>query len=180
LEIPLNSRYPYLERDLVARASCSHVALPSKRCLARQRVRLRQRLHRRSCNPSLNQQSRPVMSKSSSSHLEGRHELPPESIKRTSGRSVDLADFPTDSYFSPTTLTIFSGGISCQQTGSRRVLVTIVNGSTERAKTRKIYSSQSSSPTVKTYQRLPRMMPHQPSINLDGSHVSLRSRRWRR
>ena len=38
----------------------------------------------------------------------GRHKLPPQSIKLTCGRSADLADFPKDSYFSVTTLTIFS------------------------------------------------------------------------
>jgi hypothetical protein len=72
----------------------------------------------------------------------------------------------------------FSGGISCQQPGSRRGLATIVKGSTERAKMRKTCSSQSSKPYVQTYQHLPRMMPRQLSINLAGSRVSSRSRRW--
>jgi hypothetical protein len=49
------------------------------------------------------------MSKSSSSLLDGSYKLPPQSIKLTCGRSADLADFPTDCYFSLTTLTIFSG-----------------------------------------------------------------------
>jgi hypothetical protein len=49
------------------------------------------------------------MSKSSSSLLEGPYKLPPQSIKLTCGRSADLADFPTDCYFSLTALTIFSG-----------------------------------------------------------------------
>ena len=49
------------------------------------------------------------MSKSSSSLLEGPYKLPPQSITLTCGRSADLADFPTDCYFSLTTLTFFSG-----------------------------------------------------------------------
>ena len=174
MEIPLNSQLPTVERDLVARASCPHAALPSKRCSARQRVRFRQRLHRRSCNPATIVNLGPVMSKYSSSLLEGRHQL------RLMWSFCRPCGLPDRFLFSLTLLTIFCWGSSCQQTGRRRALVTIVNGSTERAKTRKIYSSQSSSSHVKTYQRLPRMMPRQPSINLDGSHVSSRSRRWRR
>src|SRR3981189_427736 len=41
-----------VERDLVARASCSRAAPPSKRCSTRQYVRLRQQFHRQSCNQS--------------------------------------------------------------------------------------------------------------------------------
>src|SRR6266446_3873947 len=80
--------------------------------------------------------------------------------------------------FLPYDINDFFWGISCQQIGRRRALVTIVNGSTERAKTRKICSSQPSNPHVQTYQHLPRMMPRQLSTNLDGSHVSSRFRRW--
>jgi hypothetical protein len=71
-------------------------------------------------------------------------------------------------------------GISCQQTGTRRAVTTIAKGSTERAKMRKICSSQGSSSRVQTYHHLPRMMPRQLSTNLDGSHVSSRSHRWHR
>jgi hypothetical protein len=108
--------------------------------------------------------------------INSRSPLSPQSIKRTSGRSADLADSPTDSY-SPLRCERFFRGISWQQTGRRRALVTIVNGSTERAKTRKIYSSQSSTPHLRTHQHLPRMMPRQLSTNLDGSPVSSRSGR---
>jgi hypothetical protein len=43
-----------VERGLIAQASCSHAALPSKRCSARERARLGQRLHRERCHPSFN------------------------------------------------------------------------------------------------------------------------------
>jgi hypothetical protein len=43
-----------VERGLIAQASCAHAALPSKRCSARERARLGQRLHRERCHPSFN------------------------------------------------------------------------------------------------------------------------------
>src|SRR6267154_4943637 len=93
------------------------------------------------------------MSKSSSSLPGGRHKLPLTALAVI--YQTDVWSFsrpcglPCRFLFLPYDINDFFWGISCQQTGRRRALVTIVNGSTERAKTRKICSSQSSSPHVK-------------------------------
>jgi len=91
------------------------------------------------------------MSKSSSSLTGGRHKLPLTALAVI--YQTDVWSFsrpcglPCRFLFLPYDINDFFWGISCQQTGRRRALVTIVNGSTERAKTRKICSSQSSKPT---------------------------------
>src|SRR6476646_5873085 len=120
------------------------------------------------------------MSKSSSSFSGGRHKLPLTALAAI--YQTDVWSFcrpcglPYRFLFLPYDINDFFWAISCQQIGRRRALVTTVNGSTETAKTRKICSSRPSNPHVQTYQHLPRMMPRQ-STNLDGSHVSSRSRR---
>src|ERR1700730_18824065 len=109
------------------------------------------------------------MFKSSSSLPGGRHKLPLTALAVI--YQTDVWSFsrpcglPCRFLFLPYDINDFFWGISCQQTGRRRALVTIVNGSTERAKTRKICSSQHSSSPVQAYQHLPRMMPPQLSTN---------------
>jgi hypothetical protein len=87
-----------VERDPIARASCSHAALPSKRCAARQRVQLRNGV----IGGAVTELQSLIPAgdlRSSTSLLEDRHKRPLTALAPLS-RSGDLADFPTDSYFS--------------------------------------------------------------------------------
>ncbi len=137
-------------------------------------MRLRQRLHLRSCH-----RASIINPGASSSLLESRHRLRTHRSRRSLSNGV-LQTLRTSLQvlILPYVVNDIFWGISCQQTGRRRALVTIVNGSIERAKMRKICSSQRSSSHVQTYQHLPRMMPRQLSTTFGGSHVSSRSRRW--